>query len=370
MALAVHAYLGYPFLLWLLTALRTSVAEQPFDPSSWPTVTMVIPAFNESSVIREKLENCVLLDYPQDRMEIIVGSDGSTDGTDDIVTSFVGAPVRLVPLSGHRGKFAVVNRCVAEATGDIVVFSDANTMYQPDAVRRLVREFREPSVGCVSGLLKLENRTGDAGGQGEGAYWRFESWIKRMESRAGFLIGANGAIYAIRRRLFTPLPDGLVNDDFFISMKVLEQGFRVQLAADAIGVEETAPSLEGEFTRHVRDATGHFQVVPHLWRLLSPGRGLVAFGFFSHRIARWAVPFVLPVALVLALLNLHAPINQLVVGGFAVVFGLAALGWVARKFGWRIGPLVAPLYFITLNAAILAGFVRYLRRDLTWAKVR
>ncbi len=368
LALAFHAYFGYPIVLWLLTARRED-QPPPADPKIWPSITMVIPAFNEADVIGHKLENCAALDYPSDRIEFLVGSDGSTDGTDAIVKGFAGARVRLIPLP-RLGKYAVVNRCADDATSELLVFSDANTMYRPDAVRRLAVHFSDPEVGCVSGLLKLDNKTGDAGGRGEGAYWRFESWLKRMESRAGFLIGANGAIYAIRRRLFTPLPKGLINDDFFISMKVLEQGYRVRLEGLAIGVEDTAPHLEGEFARHIRDATGHFQVLPHLWRVLSPSRGLAAFGFASHRLARWSVPFVLAMSLFLALLSVREPLNGLVVAGFSVVVGLAAAGWLARRLGARIGLLFVPLYFLTLNAAILAGFVRFLRGDLTWTKVR
>ncbi len=370
LALTFHAYFGYPIVLWLLTFRRKTVTAAARDSDPLPSVTMIIPAFNEASVIRQKLENCAALDYPRDRIDVIVGSDGSTDGTNELVEGFTGARVRLYVVSGHRGKAAVLNECVPLATGEILVFSDANTMYHRDAVLRLARNFSDPAVGCVSGLLKLENRTGDVGGRGEGAYWRFESWIKRMESRAGFLIGANGAIYAIRRTLFTPLPKALINDDFFISMKVLEQGWRVQLEPDAVGVEDTAPSLEGEFARHVRDATGHFQVLPYLWRVLSPRRGLVAFGFASHRLARWAVPFVLPLCLVFAVLAIRQQPYGLVVFGFVVVFALAGIGWLARRFGARIGILFVPLYFLTLNLAILAGFFRYLRRDLTWTKVR
>lgn len=331
---------------------------------------MIVAAFNEAAVMHDKLENCAAIDYPADRLRVIVGSDGSTDGTNEIVEGFAGRGVHLEVLDGHQGKAAVVNQAVSRATSEILVFSDANTMYHPQAIRRLARHFVDPTIGCVSGLLKLVNKTGDAGGRGEGAYWKFESWIKRVESAAGFLIGANGAIYAVRRRLFTPLPTALINDDFFISMKVLEQGAHVRLEADAIGVEETAASLEGEFARHVRDATGHFQVLPHLWRVLLPKYGLVAFGFASHRVARWFVPIVLPIGFVVALLNVSAPINALAVAGFGAVFGLAGIGWLARRVGLHIGPLFAPLYFVTLNMAILAGFFRYLRGDLTWKKVR
>jgi cellulose synthase/poly-beta-1,6-N-acetylglucosamine synthase-like glycosyltransferase len=370
LVLTFHAYLGYPIVLWLLTAWRKAPPDIAKDLDTLPCVTMIIPAFNEAPVIRQKLENCAGLNYPADRLDVIVGSDGSTDGTNDLVSSFAGARVRLSALPDHQGKAAVLNRCVEQATGEILVFSDANTMYHPDAVRRLVRHFDDPAVGCVSGLLTLVNRTGDAGGHGEGAYWRFESWIKGMESRAGFLIGANGAIYAIRRRLFTRLPAGLINDDFFVSMKVLEQGQRVLLEPAAVGVEETAPSLEGEFARHVRDATGHFQVLPYVWRVLSPRRGLAAFGFASHRLARWAVPFVLPVCFVCSAVLIRRWPYALLLAGFGLLFGLAGIGWLARRRGARIGLLIVPLYFLTLNGAILAGFLRFLRRDLTWTKVR
>jgi len=233
-----------------------------------------------------------------------------------------------------------------------------------------VRHFENPQVGCVSGRLVLVNRTMDAGARGEGVYWRYETMLKRLESRVHSLIGANGAIYAIRRHLYKPVPFGLINDDFFISMKVLEQRYRVIYTPTAIGVEETAPNLEGEFVRHVRDATGHYQAMRYALRLLHPTYGLVAFEYFSHRIIRWSVPLLLLIMLVAnGVLGGTTPYQYLLLVHL-LVYGFSGLAWLLRRLDISIGPLYVPLYFFALNLALAVGFYRYLRGNITWERVR
>jgi cellulose synthase/poly-beta-1,6-N-acetylglucosamine synthase-like glycosyltransferase len=333
-------------------------------------VALVTAARNEAACIAEKIANCRQQDYPQDRLEVVIASDGSEDATADTVRRVGGANVRLVELRPHRGKAVAVNRAVAATQAEILVFSDANSMFRPDAVSQLVRHFSDPDVGGVSGLLRPVNRTGDASGEGEGLYWRYESWLKRLESDAGALIGANGAIHAMRRECYTVIPEGLINDDFFLSMKVLEQGKRVILEPSAVAVEETAPSLAAEFTRHVRDAAGHFQVLPHVTRMLGPSSGFVAFGLWSHRVLRWILPFILPVGALASLSFGPTSLHFLPGLGTALLCLLAAGGWLLWRLGKPAGPLYVPLYFVAVNLAVVVGFGRFARGRIVWERVR
>lgn len=367
---AVYAYAGYPVLAWALARCRRAPALGRSEGDARPTVSMVTAAHNEASCIAGKIENCLQLDYPRDLLEIVLVSDGSDDGTADIARGFGLPNLSVLELGTRQGKAVAVNRAAAAATGEILVFSDANSMLRPDAVSRLVRHFSDPDVGGVSGLLRPVNRTGDAGGEGEGLYWRYEAWVKRQESRAGALIGSNGAIHAIRRALYTVIPQGLINDDFFLSMKVLERGRRVILEPTAVAIEETAPSLEAEFKRHVRDAAGHFQVLPQVARLLLPTRGFVALGLWSHRVLRWVLPFLLPAGAMASLAL--GPSSLHVVPGLATVLllALAGFGWLRWRVRRPIGVLYVPLYFVAVNLAVVVGLVRLLRNQVVWERVR
>lgn len=368
--LIVYTYLGYPAILWLL-ARRARIEETGrLSETSIPSVSLIIAAHNERRVMSEKLTNAESLAYPQDKLEVIVASDGSTDGTNEIVRACPWPSLRLVALPEHRGKAAALNAAVASASGELLVFSDANTLFQSDALHVLVTHFSNPRVGCVSGRLSLVNPSSDEGGRGEGAYWRLETWIKTKESRLGSVIGANGAIYAIRRGLFTEIPVGLINDDFFVSMKVLEQGYRALFEPAAIGQEETAPSLEGEYRRHVRDAAGHFQVLPHLSGLLRPRHKFTSFAFFSHRILRWLLPFVLMFFSLATLLLSGRAVYAALSCGVATFVLLGAVGWALRRTGRRMGPLILPLYFLVLNWCIVVGLVQFCRKRIVWEKVR
>jgi len=374
LGLLLQAYVGYALALWMLARLGIGrlAGSKTSHSEDCPSVSLLVAAHNEEDVIDAKIVNCAQLDYPVEKIEILLGSDGSTDATVERARQHGLTNMRVFDFPERGGKASVLNRLAEAAEGEILAFSDANTIYDPQAMRLLVDGFRDARVGCVSGRLRLVSPDANPGGRGEGLYWRYETAIKRLESRLGAVIGANGAIYAIRRQLFVPIPEGTINDDFFLSAKVLEQGRRSIYEPEAEATEQTAASLAGEYRRHLRDAAGHFQVLALTWRLLNPMRGRVAFGYFSHRVIRWFAPFLLGAMLLTSgMLVGHALYRGLFIMQ-AVGYGLALLGYGGMRLRMRIGPLFVPLYVGMVHLALLMGFVRHLtgRQSAAWTPER
>ena len=320
-----------------------------------PSVTMVLAAHNEAANIGPKLENVLALDYPSERMNVVVASDGSNDGTDEIVRRCEGPRVRLLSLN-RCGKAAALNAAAAAARGEILVFSDANSMYVPDALRALVRPFADPLVGGVAGDQRyVAEGRGDAITSGEQSYWNLDRMLKTAESRAGNVISATGAIYAVRRSLFRPVPDG-VTDDFFTSTGVISQGYRLVFAPDAVAFEPVAGTAELEFGRKVRVITRGLRGVLVRRDLLDPrNHGFYAVQLLSHKLLRRMMVFPLAVAGATSpLLWRHGRIYRvatLLQGG---LYGFGAAGiLLARKPLGRRKPFVLPAFFCFVNLAAL-----------------
>ncbi len=240
----LYATAGYPLLLWLIVRVRGERAVR--KGPELPRVTLIISAFNEAEVIRQKLENALALDYPQHGLEIVVISDASTDGTDEVVGEFAARGVRLARQPQRRGKTAGLNAVVPDAAGDIIVFSDANAMYAPDALRMLVQNFSDPSVGCVTGEARYVESTMSAADTGERAYWNYESRLKRLETAVGSMVGGDGAIYAIRRKLYVPMRADALSD-FVNPLQIVKAGHRCVYEPRAISYERAADSFHKEF---------------------------------------------------------------------------------------------------------------------------
>jgi len=350
-----YTYFGYPLILFILGLLMDRGDSNAAAPR-FPKVTLVISMHNEERILSQKLENLRDIEYPADRLEILIGSDGSNDQTADLLKRADLGNLSVCVYTERRGKASVLNDLLKIAKGEIVVFSDANTMTRPETIGLLVKPFADEEVGAVSGELLLDGQSNI----GESLYWRYETFIKRQESQVKTLLGATGGIYAIRRILYKPLPiDRSFADDFVTPMAVVEQGYRVVYEPGAIAVEAGEASVRGEFQRKVRIGAQNFNAVPMFLPLLSPAAGFVAFAFWSHKIIRWSVPFLL-LALAGSTVILE-PRGGLYQWSFIaeVVFVLAAgLGAVAESFKLR-NPLVAlPYYFIAMNAALLVGFFR------------
>jgi glycosyltransferase involved in cell wall biosynthesis len=343
--LVAYTYAGFPLLLWL----RSRLAPRPFRVAEFtPDASLVICAYNEANTIAEKLENVLRLDYPRDRLEVIVASDGSTDGTEEIVASFAGRGVRLLALP-RRGKIPTLNAAAALATGDVLVFSDANSMLEGHALRALFRPFADPDVGGVAGDQRYAGRAGRE--SGERAYWSLDRQLKIWQGRAGSVTSATGAIYAIRRELFRPVPAG-VTDDFWISTRAIASGRRLVFAADAVAWEPPARSGDREFRRKVRVMTRGLRGVVLARELLNPLRHrFYALQILSHKVLRRLV--VLPlVAILLASPWLWSagPIYRAAILLQVLIYGLAAAS--ALPLHGRLGRILAlPGFFCMANAA-------------------
>jgi cellulose synthase/poly-beta-1,6-N-acetylglucosamine synthase-like glycosyltransferase len=293
LAPVAYAYLGYPLLVWGLSRVfGRRVVPRSGDDADLPAVSLLIAAYNEEAVIEDRLRNALAMDYPPEKLEIVVSSDGSTDRTTELVRRHAGGRVRLLDYAHRRGKATVLNASVPELGGEIILFSDANTDIDPAAPRKLVRWFRDPGVGAVCGRLVLTDpRTGK---NVDSLYWKYETFLKRCEGRLGALLGANGGIYAIRKAVFTPIPDGTILDDFVIPLVAkLRTGAAIVYDSEAVATEETPPEIGSEFHRRARIGAGGFQSLGLLWPLLHPRWGWTTLAFASHKILRWLCPLLL-----------------------------------------------------------------------------
>jgi cellulose synthase/poly-beta-1,6-N-acetylglucosamine synthase-like glycosyltransferase len=352
-ALLAYAYLGYPGLLWLLGKVTRARSSRAGEPTEWPTVSIIVSAYNEEQVIRDRLRNLLELDYPRERLEFLIGSDGSSDLTARIVESYADGAMRLVAFPERRGKASVVNDLVARARGDVVILTDANTFFQPDAVRALVTAlWRHPTACAVVGCLELRSPT--AAGNLDGTYWRYETWLKTLESHFGSVLGANGAIYAFHRARYRPLPGEAIVDDFLIPMLMrLDGGGEVFFVPAACAYETSPTQVRHELRRRVRIGAGDLQALLWTWRLLLPWKGMVAFSYFSHKVLRWLGPWLLLTGFAANLFLLGSPFFKWLFLGQLAFYGLGVFAPVVRSAA------SAARYFIALNAGLGLGFVRF-----------
>lgn len=370
--LLIYTYLGYPLLAGLFAALW---ARRTRRDAVTPTVSLLIPAYNEEAVLEGKLANSLALEYPADRLEVVVASDGSTDRTCAIAAAFADRGVRLLAFDRRTGKAGLLNRTVPLLRGEIVVFTDASCLLERRALRRLVSNFADPTVGVVCGLYRFVARNSSSRSRGEGAYWRFETWLKRVESRLGSILGAHGALYAMRRHLFQPLPEGAINDDYLIPMRAVEQGYWAIYDDSAVAEELTDATARGELMRRARITVGNYQQALWLWRLLDPRRGWIAWQFFSHKVLRTMTPLLLLVALVGNLRLLHEPFYAAAASAQGCFYLLALVGAACERYQSRACSLeffTVPFYFCLTNVAAFVGLIKFLLggQRPAWDKIR
>jgi cellulose synthase/poly-beta-1,6-N-acetylglucosamine synthase-like glycosyltransferase len=360
-AVPIYAYLGYPLLLLALGRLiRRPVQKAPVQPA----ISLLIPAHNEARVIERKILNSLLLDYPIDRLEIVIVSDGSTDETERVARRFeAGRRVRVIALVPNRGKMDALNCAVPLVKGEILVFSDASAMLAPDSLRLLVENFADPSVGAVSGLYKITRPAEVTIGASENLYWEYETFLKTQESQLASTLGGHGQLHAIRRELYPfPSPE-TINDDYVIPLSVIARGFRAVYEPAALVYEE-AREMTG-FARRIRIMTGNLQQLRHVPELLHPLRPLPLFFFVSHKIARLVAPFAMLAALIANLFLLSSACFQALFWMQIAFYALAAIGITGRL---RPRALALPFYFCMLNASAFFAFYHLLtrRRSMAW----
>lgn len=367
----VYVYAGYPVALWLLGTLgrRRPVRQAPIEPP----VTLVVSAYNEAAVIGDKLRNSLALDYPADRLHILVVSDASSDGTDAAVLAFQDPRVELLRMAERGGKTAGLNAAVRRARGEIVVFSDANAMYDAQALRHLVRNFADPEVGAVTGESRYRIAEDDASTDAENQYWTYELWIKRLESSLGSLVGADGAIYAVRKGLYTDLSAADLSD-FVNPLQVVARGYRNVYEAGAFSYEGGAEGFGAEFRRKVRIVNRAWRATLKLRSLLNPFRhGFFALQFLSHKVLRWFVPLFLLVILASNLwLAAGSAFYTATLTAQAMLYGAALAGMLLERAGRPVRLLNIPYYFCAVNVASLLGIGQALagRTYTTWNSSR
>jgi len=361
-----YTYFAYPALLLLMSRERPG----GHHALALPTVSVIIPFHNEERWVGPKLENTLSWNYPSDLLQIIAVSDGSTDETAAILRRYE-SRVTVVAYPDRQGKPTALNRGSTHATGDILMFSDANVLVDPVAARIMLGHYADPQVGGVSGNVALQPE-GSHEPLGESLYMKYERWLYEQESRAGTMVGADGALFSIRRECFTPLSADTIADDFEIALTVVEGGHCIRYEPRARAVEIVLADVKAEFRRKVRMIAGGYQA---LWRhrsLLHPfRRPAVALQLASHKMLRWLVPVFLMAALGA---SLAAPRSPWLIGAIiaqAAFYGLAACGWLSRRLR-RWLPVYVPYYFCAVNLAAAVGFWRYLRgrQPITWQKAR
>ena len=359
-ALIVYANLGYAVLLRLIAAVHSrSHTRLPITPR----VSIVMVAHNEEKNLSTKLTNVASLEYPQDLVQIVVASDGSTDQTEAILRA-AGERITSVILPLKKGKAAALNEAVKRATGEILVFFDTRQSVDSKCVRELVSCFADPEIGAVSGELLLVDGEGRPAGDALGIYWRIEKTIRRLESVTGSVVGVTGAIYALRRELYVELPKGTLLDDVLVPMNAARTGKRIVFLPTAIALDRIFEDPGREFSRKVRTLTGNYQLLALSPWLLTPSNPLL-FRFISHKLMRLLVPFLL-VLLLLASIAAHGWFYRASLAFQLIFYGLAGLGWLGpRMRQWRIVGIAWT--FVMLNFAAAVAFYNFLRgRNAVW----
>ncbi|MCU0639160.1 MAG: glycosyltransferase family 2 protein [Candidatus Krumholzibacteria bacterium] len=360
----IYAYIGYPLLLYLASRLSAGKSRRApgYEEEDLPFVSLLIAARNEEKIIARKIENALELNYPHSRLEIVVVSDGSTDGTDEIVRGYASRGVSLLRVEGNGGKTIARNIAVERCRGKIIVFSDSNAMYDRDAVRKLVLHFSDPLVGVVCGALRLVGEDG-----GENHYWRYEKWIKTLEDRTHSIIGANGSIYAIRRELYRPLGAG-IDDDFIEPVLCYMDGYELRYEPEALSVERDIPGsrLMDEFGAKKRVVMRGLQSLASISAILNPFRfPALAFELFSHKILKWMVPFILIAIFVDNLFLTGSRFFELTLAMQILFYSAAAAGII-----FRTRSLHVPAFFVLTNLSVFAAVLSWFagNRNVSWGK--
>ena len=367
LAIVVYTYVGYGLILYLLVFIkRLAIKAKPLadiTDDCLPEVTLMVCAYNEEDIISEKMSNTHSLDYPADRLHLVWVTDGSTDNTNSILSTY--PDVKIVFSPERRGKSAALKHGIKEVYTEIVMMTDANTMLNPEAVREIVRLMQDPKVGCVSGEKKVMAKSdSDEAAQGEGLYWKYESTLKRLDSELYSAMGAAGELCVIRRQLMTDIPDDTLLDDFVISMEIVRMGYKIAYTSKAFAMEYGSADLHEESKRKRRIAAGGLQSSWRLRSLMNPLRHpVVAFQFVSHRVLRWTITPVCLFALI--------PLNTiLVLSGEGIIYTilwiLQILFYASALAGMRISK-----YFVFMNLNVFRGMAYLLNNTSgTWEKAK
>lgn len=367
--LILYCYLGYPFILVILGII---FGEEIEKREITPPVSLLIPVYNEEKVIQKKIENSLDLDYPKDKLEIIIASE-SNDKTNEIVKEYENRGIKLFTFADRKGKQYTIYRAIPKCRGEIIVLTDANGIFKKDALLKLIRNFADPRVGCVSGELKYINPQKAPIGESEGIYWKYETFFKKLESKIRSVLGANGSIYALRKKLYSPLSK-YRGDDFELPIRVAQQGYGVVWEPEAISEEEVYPETIKEFKRKLVIIGWHFRGAFILFKdSLKKNQPLLVFQLISHKILRWLIGFFLIFIFLSNIFLLPNPFYLILFIGQIGFYSLAIFGYLQDKKGGKLNKLVnLAYYFCMVNLAALVGVIKGIlgKQKPTWEKVR
>ena len=379
--LCVYTYVGYGILLYLLVLLKRLVKGKPQQmalpaDSQLPDVAFMVCAYNEQNVVEMKMQNIRELDYPKDKLHVIWVTDGSSDNTNEYLKAY--PDVKIVFSPERRGKTAALNHGISQVKSEITVMTDANTMVNREAIREIVRCMQDPQVACVAGEKRVLSRhEGEIAAEGEGLYWKYESTLKRLDSELYSAMGAAGELNAIRTKLYEPMPETALLDDFVMSMRMIEQGYKIAYTSDAYAMEYGSANLEEESKRKRRIAAGGLQSSWWLRSMMNPFKNfVVAFQFVSHRVLRWSITPIAMMALIplnVALVMMKAGTVYTIIWILQILFYLAAFsGYQLEQRGRKNKLLYVPYYFLFMNINVFRG-MHYLRTHQgggTWEKAK
>lgn len=371
-----YTYIGYGLLLFILVSIKRVFTREKELPSNYdyPEITLLVTAYNEKDYVHQKVANSLELEYPVDRLKLLWVTDGSNDGTPEMLREYEN--ITVIHKEERMGKIAAMNRAVTFVKSPIVVFSDANTMLGKKSIKIIAQLFQHPKTGCVSGekRVKIEERD-KAAGAGEGIYWKYESLLKKWDAYLNTAVGAAGELFAIRTALFKEVEPDTLLDDFIISLRVAMQGYKIDYNPNAYAIESPSANIKEELKRKIRIAAGGIQSIVRLRALLNIFEyGLLSFQYISHRVLRWTLaPLMLPILFILNLLLLKEGLFYEIFFALQLLFYIMALlGWYlqSRKINWKV--LFVPFYFLMMNYAVYRGFFRYISKSqsVKWERAK
>jgi cellulose synthase/poly-beta-1,6-N-acetylglucosamine synthase-like glycosyltransferase len=376
LAVIFYTYLGYGIILYALVFTKRLFKKSEnniYDYQDLPETTLIIACYNEADILDEKVQNTLALDYPKDKIQFYFVTDGSNDNSEEVLKKY--SEIQVFHEDTRAGKLAAVNRVMNFVNTPLVAFCDANTHLNTDAMVNLMRHYKDDKVGAIAGEKKIQQSTSDsAASSGEGAYWKYESTLKRLDSELYTVVGAAGELFSVRTNLYEPLSSDIIIEDFYLSMRIVQQGFRVVYEPQAYAVETGSASIGEEEKRKVRIAAGGIQSIVKLYALLNIFKyGIVTFQYVSHRVLRWTLtPLLLPVLFVanyFLFVSGHW-IYQLFFGAQIFFYLLALGGYIMQRTKTKIQALFIPYYFTFMNWAVYRGFFRYIRgsQSAIWEK--
>lgn len=373
-----YTYIGHGILLFVFMKCRQVIKGKRKiiqNIADLPTLTVIVAAYNEEEVIRTKIENTLSLTYPENRISFLFVTDGSSDKTPNIIAEYPG--IKLLHEAARKGKINAMHRAMQEVESEIVVFTDANTLLNNDALINIAKHYTDKNVGAVSGEKRVAVSEYSDATAGEGFYWKYESTLKGWDAELYSVVGAAGELFSIRTHLYEPVKEDTILDDFMISLLVVQKGYRIAYETEAYALEEPSADTKEELKRKIRIAAGGIQAIQRLPQLLNPFRNFIlSFQYIGHRVLRWTItPFLLVFAFALNIFligNKNEPIYSILFSLQVLFYLLAFAGWVLERKSIKVKLLFIPYYFCLMNYAVIAGVRRYVtgNQSASWVKAR